>query len=350
MNICMLLNKDFATDYRVFKEAQSLQKAGHNVTVYTFEKNKKSQTIKVNGIRNSITGYNNSLQGKAKAMLLRYSKALTAKADAYHAHDIDTLPYAYLAAKIKAKPLIYDAHELATDVAGISKSKRRKLIKKERRLSKKAKLVITANEFRKQIFQKRYNLKRIIVLENFPNTNTKKEKKDTFTFLYVGVLGKGRSLDKIIQAANQINCRLKIVGYGNQEKQLKKLANNNIEFKGKVTFTQVQEECRKADVGFLLLENTSKNNYYAAPNKIYDYMQGACISIVSNLPGLKAVKQEKVGLTIEPTTENIKKAMQWCINNKQKVKEMQKRSYNLAQKKYNWEQQEHRLIQAYETL
>jgi len=162
-----------------------------------------------------------------------------------------------------------------------------------------------------------------IIKPGFDNKKFYAGKKEPYV-LFVGRLAKQKGLDYLIKAAKELpNIQFKIVGGGEDEKRLKSIAPNNIEFLGFLPEKELTEIYSKAlifclpsvgeTLGFVLLEA----------------MASGC-AIVSTVPldydGIKVkiadLKQLKGG--IRYLIDNPKKAIKMGRNNMKKVKQ------------YNW--------------
>ncbi|HLF05951.1 MAG TPA: glycosyltransferase, partial [Thermoplasmata archaeon] len=160
MRVAMLLLHDMLTpspDIRVQKEAETLSRAGHSVTVFCWDREgghraEESQ----HGFRVVRTGPHPGpaplALAKKVSVFREVSKRLAESAasfapDVVHAHDFETLP---VGAKLKSRlrvPLVYDSHE---DWPALEAMHSRVLSKAtqlaERRLLKKVDRVITIGE------------------------------------------------------------------------------------------------------------------------------------------------------------------------------------------------------------
>jgi len=104
-----------------------------------------------------------------------------------------------------------------------------------------------------------------------------------------------------------------------------------------------------ADWGVLLLENISKNNDYALPNKLFDYIMARLPVVVSNLEEMsRFVNENQVGYVVN--SENDEKVIDVFskINKTTKMKFLP--NIERARKKYNWEEQEKTLLKLYKSL
>src|SRR4030067_1238226 len=115
--ICMIVGNPFVSDSRVLKEARSLTKAGYQVTVYATKKNdlpavEEKDGFVVKRIAKSFSPFKPKIWEYFTEFSPGYKSLIREKADVYHAHDLDTLPIAYLAAKRNKSKTVYDSHEI----------------------------------------------------------------------------------------------------------------------------------------------------------------------------------------------------------------------------------------------
>src|SRR5438034_2916696 len=131
----MFVINSVAADGRVIKEAASLAGEGHDVTVIGMREEAQPRVETIEGfavvrvrrdpVPRAITaaGRPPKTPGSARlaGALLDYYvrafvKARQLRADVYHAHDLVTLPVAWAAARAGGAKLVYDAHELFTEI------------------------------------------------------------------------------------------------------------------------------------------------------------------------------------------------------------------------------------------
>jgi glycosyltransferase involved in cell wall biosynthesis len=88
------------------------------------------------------------------------------------------------------------------------------------------------------------------------------------------------------------------------------------------------------DVGLAFYKNTNLNNYYCAPNKVYDYIQLGMPVITNDYPGLKEiVADNKIGVCISEVSVNQLHAAVKAIKNTQIL------IPNNIRRRYSWEHQ-----------
>ncbi|MDC0270169.1 hypothetical protein OAK94_00535, partial [bacterium] len=75
--------------------------------------------------------------------------------------------------------------------------------------------------------------------------------------------------------------------------------------------TELPKLLKDYHAGFAFYLNTNINNYYCAPNKVYDYLMNGLTVIANNYPGLNQVlEQGKLGVCVdEVTKESIDEAL-----------------------------------------
>jgi glycosyltransferase involved in cell wall biosynthesis len=115
---------------------------------------------------------------------------------------------------------------------------------------------------------------------------------------------------------------------------------------------ELHEYACSADVGVVIYENTSLNNYHAAPNKLYAYLMAGLPMVASDFPGLhEIVVGEGVGAVFDPTSEeSIAAAISGLLADAGTLREMGERARELAETRYNWDVESERLLEAYASL
>jgi len=74
---------------------------------------------------------------------------------------------------------------------------------------------------------------------------------------------------------------------------------DNIRVMPPVAHNDIYSFLENYDVGLAFYKNTNLNNYYCAPNKVYDYIQLGMPVITNNYPGLtEIIGDNKIGVCI----------------------------------------------------
>jgi len=291
-------------------------------------------------------------------------------ADVYHCHDLTTLPAGYIAKRRTGGRLVYDSHELFTELHYISRRERPIFRLLERYLIHRADAVITVNELAARELAKRYGISLPSVVRNCPpiakqsdeqcNSSLRKSLglNDTVPIIvHVGILGRARGSEKLISAIPFLNNGVIVfLGWGAEESELKKLVRkrgleDRVLFAPPVEPDQVVGHISSAQVGVIPILNVSLNHYYATPNKLWECMSAGLPVVSSNFPALKAIVEGyHLGCTCDPEYQrDIANAINWVLADKKRYKEMRMNALKAA-KIFNWENESRKLLEIYRRL
>ncbi len=288
---------------------------------------------------------------------------LVRKVDLIYANDLDTLAPCYFVSKIKNTCLIYDTHELFTEVPELtSRPKIQNIwLKIESTIFPKLKQVITVNDSIAKIYMQQYNVA-VTSVRNVPIydreniiRNTRKElnlRDEDFILIIQGSgLNKDRGIEEAISAMKYCkDCVLLLVGEGDIIPKAKKIVaeqkmESTVRFISRRPYQELMKITRIADLGLLLDKNTSLNQGLALPNKLFDYIHAGIPILSSNLPEIsKIIKQYEVGIflsEIEP--ESI---CETILNYKSNIVLQKQHRINCqnAAEKENWQVEQQKLI------
>lgn len=245
---------------------------------------------------------------------------LFSKYDILHANDLDTLLPNYLAAKVRRKPLVYDSHELYTEVPELSESpiKKKIWLAVESYIFPRLKHVITVNLSIAEIYHKKYG-NNIHVIRNVPENKERKITNRDKMRLELGLptdkvifilQGAGLNIDRggeeLIEAMKHtINSYLLIVGKGDVLEQLKTLVKeyhleSKVRFINRLPYDEMMKYTTAADMGLTLDKDTNLNYRFSLPNKIFDYFAAGIPVMSSNLPEMQRIYRDyNYGIILE---------------------------------------------------
>jgi len=253
--------------------------------------------------------------------------------DILHVCDFDAYFPALLAAKLKHKRVIYDLFDFYGDMIGAPKFLKNIIKRADIFLIQLADGVIVTDDNRiNQI--KGSKPKRLTVIYNTPPDfynkfykNIEDQKKnDIFTLGYIGLIGKGRGYDILIQMVAEIpNTRLILGGISvfEPEENLKKRMEGmlNVDFMGRIfPYEKTLETLSKCDAMFALYDPSTQTHKYSSANKIFESMMLAKPIVVSKNTGMdKIVEKYETGLIVEyGDKEQIKQAILKLIDLKKR--------------------------------
>jgi glycosyltransferase involved in cell wall biosynthesis len=286
------------------------------------------------------------------------------RADIYYANDYDTLLAAFLMSKIWHGVLIYDSHELYSDMLEDSPPIYKRLIEYfEGVLSRKASVVITVNNPIAKILESRYRLSKTPeVVYNTPYYQ--KVDGDSpaptvpYKLLYHGMYLPGRNLDTLVVSMRDVeNFHLYFRGYGTLQETLYNLVQqlgleNKVTFLEQVSMKELVSSAQEYDMGIIPYPGSQKqlNSYYCTPNKIFEYMMAGLALAVSDLPVLREiVKANQVGVVFDPSSPTQMAATLNQIT-QQDLVTMKANSLMAARETFNFDQESTKLIKIYQDL
>lgn len=237
--------------------------------------------------------------------------------DVYLANDLDTLWPNRIVSKIRRKPLVYDTHEIFTEVPELVtqpvKQKIWQLI--EKMIFPQLKHVITVNASIASWYEKRYAI-RPYVVRNMPRKAIQQNLDSTreifrlpidkkIVLLQGAGLNIHRGAEEAVLAMQYLgNVLLLIIGGGDVLHILQQLVEqyhlqDKVRFVDKMPPDQLYSWTRLADLGLTLDKDTNLNYRFSLPNKLFDYIHAGIPVLCSDLPEVRAiVEQYQVGQVI----------------------------------------------------
>ena len=395
MKILMILDNEFPPDVRVEKEAESLIKQGHSVTILSYSFRGLNKTELWKGIRIIRFKINKQLAKKSLGFSLQLpffkwiwqiqvNKIL--KSDQYDVVHIHDLPLCCLIQYIRTRfniPVIADMYEnypflvaeqpyMNTLFARIFLSKKRWLIKEKEWLSKPSAIICVAEEMRQRIITGLFDTLPVILVPNTPSIpelkgsmsdiiNIRERFSGTFNILYVGGIDSVRGIDILIKAAKFLiqfipQFKIIIAGDGKILPEMKQLAKslqleNIITFEGCIAQDKIGSYISGSDV-CVIPHRKSPQTDNSSPNKLFQYFYFKKPVISSNCNSIeKIILTEKCGMIYQDDLpEELAARIKYLYDNPEAGIEMGNRGYLSVVNKYNWESTVTPLLSLYANL
>lgn len=400
--VSMIVWNEFLNDARVMKEAQTLQRAGYQVRVFALHTPGVTQQqavlddgievvrvarsplwkLRKKNLQPAVKAGGESQQSapvkpSLKLLVLRavsrgwthlalLFKMLEYRATVVHSHDVNTLPTAWLAAKLSRARLVYDAHEISTSREGY-KSLRKVVGFVEKQLMPSANGTITTTDARAKYFARAYGVERPLVLQNRPRliesppSNRIREELGLVEpwpiVLYQGGLQQGRGLEKLVRTAQHVpDCYFVLIGGGRLTQPLTQLAQelnlqHKVHFIPTVALAELPSYTASADMGVQPIENTCLNHYTTDSNKLFEYVIAGLPVIATDFPEIRRiVRSNDIGLLVPANNEQ---ALSRTIIQLLEDPALRARFASNARKtaqNLNWESQEKCLVDLYERV
>lgn len=332
----------------------SLQQNGYNVTlVGVLRKSSIKLSSQVFAQKRLKVFFEKGFLFYAEYNLKLFFYLLFAKANAICAIDLDTIIPCYFVSVCKRKKLVYDAHEIFTEMKEVLENKPVLWFwtKVERIFVPKFKLGYTVNKFMQDEFYRRYK-RNYEIVRNIPlNTirNSPLGVRGTF-IIYQGAVNEGRAFEQLIPAMQQVNCELRIYGKGNFFEQTKLLIQqHNVGDKVKLMGAFLPDELNNitptALFGITIFDAEGMNQYYSLANRFFDYAMAGIPQVCVNYPEYKAINDEyNIALLIDNVQpQTIAAAINEMLANKELYEKL-KSNCIAAREKLNWQNEEKKLI------
>lgn len=316
--IAVLVSNDLVHDQRVRKTCEVFLAAGLEVTLVGRKLpdsepiDRPYETHRFEKMRWSAGFlFYLSLQWRLLRYLYRHRKRF----DAVWANDLDTLLPAYLVAKRRRWPLIYDSHEYFTEAAGLTGRPFPKFVwtRLEAWVFPKLRHVFTVNDSIARIYEKKYKVK-VGVVRNMPLLTEAPEPlsrrelglpEGKLLILQGAFMDKDRGVLEAVRAMQFLDdVHLLLVGAGEEWEKAGELSNelgldHRITRLPKQPFERLRQFTASADVGLSLDKAVHFNYLYSLPNKLFDYIHAGTPVLASPLPEVqKVVETYKLGRVI----------------------------------------------------
>jgi glycosyltransferase involved in cell wall biosynthesis len=301
--------------------------------------------------------------------------SLRARGDVIHAHDLDALPFGFLAARRCKARLVYDSHEFCIEqwVQGARPGSFTVplplLARLERFLIRRADAVIAANASYARELSSLYAIPTPMVLRNCGALAP--EGQAAFSLrshlglgpedrivLHTGDLNpKGRALREVVLAFRDLDPKIHLVflGEGSMEPQLRELARREelertVHFLKPVPVANLIPTMREADLGAVLMVADCKSHYLVLPNKLLESIAAGLPVVASDLPEIREiVRGYRIGVLCQPQDpEDIARAIQEALA--PDGYETFKANLKRAQQDLHWEKESQKLTDLYRGL
>jgi len=357
--ICTVIN-DLNYDQRMHRVCTSLVSAGNEVVLVGRVKEKSQPLASQTFQQKRILCMSNSgilMYMEFNIRLLLY--LLFHKFDVVNAVDLDTIMPASIVSRLKNKAMVYDAHELFTEVPEIAN---RPYLKKiwtwiEEKFVPSAKACYTVGESIAKIYTEKYP-QSFSVVRNVP---VRQSTTSAFTgkkiILYQGAINAGRGLKEMIAAMTSLdsNIQLWIVGDGDLYEQIRAaslgtVAKQRIKMWGYVAPAELKEITRQAWIGINLLENNGLSYYYSLANRTFDFIQAGIPAIHMDFPEYATLNEKydfsvlTKDLRIESIVQAVSKLEDPATYNRLKENCL------IAANELCWENEESRLLDIYNSI
>lgn len=367
----VIVSNDLSTDQRVHKTCLTLQKCGYWVVELGRLLPESLPLERPYFVLRKKLHFRSGPLFYAELNIRFFFYLLSANVDLIFANDLDTLPAAFLAAKIRNKKLIYDTHEYFTETPEIT---RRPIIKAIWRFIENNTFpyldnIITVNESIAKLYASQFN-KKIHVSRNIPVTytpnvlKTRKELDLPENKRILILQGTGinieRGAEEAVLAMQYIeNAVLLIIGSGDVFPTLKVMVEkyklqDKVIFKSKMSFNELRQYTLNSDLGLAIDKDSNLNYRFSLPNKLFDFIHSGIPTLSSGLIELKQIIDKyDIGYYIQNhDPKHIAEVINGVFSNEARYNTTKKNTI-IAKEELCWEKEEkvlNSLIEKLETI
>ena len=351
--IIVTVSNDLVTDQRVHKMCCTLIEMGYDLLLIGRKHGSQETLYRDYATKRISMLFHRGFLFYAELNLRLFFLLFFTKKEMLFSNDLDTLIPNYFVAKLQRKELIFDSHELFSEIPEL---KHRKLIKQfwltiERWILPKLTKVITVSDAIKKHYKNLYGIE-AVVIRNLPLEKSVHQQSFPFPtenkniILYQGAVNIGRGIELMIETIKLLdNCVLVIIGTGDiievlKQKVSSQTLENKVRFMGKVLPKDLKQFTPNATIGLSLEEDIGLNYRYALPNKLFDYIQAEVPVIVADLPEMKKlVETYQVGEILwERSPKSLAKLILKVISNNYTI------ALQKAKRELTWTKEKDKLI------
>ena len=281
-----------------------------------------------------------------------------------HAHSLTALPVGVAVKWVTGASLLYDAHELETEIDGIGSTEQKLSRWLEAFCLRWVDQMLTVCDSIADWYVDTYSVRRPFIVRNIPDWSQEQTARSDILrnvhnipegeliYLYQGALFPGRGVEKLLEVFSglELNRHMVFMGYGSLEAQVREAASRlkNVHFQKAVLPDEVAHYTSSADVGFCLIADTCLSFYYSLPNKLFEYLLAGLPLIVNDLPEQRVIVDKYRCGWIAPESKNELADLIESID--RKSLDQKRQGVSLSRQDFSWDAEAEILRGAYSAV
>ncbi len=366
--IIVSVSNDLVTDQRIKKVCRTLYDEGYDILLIGRQLPNSLPLERPYRTHRFKLLFNKKVWFFAELNIRLFFKLLTTKTDILLANDLDTLLPNFLVSKIKGKKLVYDSHELFTEVPELQNRPwvKNTWLSIERFIFPKLKNVITVNQVIADIYTEKYGVPVNVIRNITPKLHLKPIDKTwaesikggkKMLILQGSGINKDRGAEEAVQMMSYLeHTLLVIIGGGDVFETLKQMRldlalEDKILILDKMPHDELLQYTQIADLGLSLDKGSNLNYEYSLPNKIFDYIQCHVPLMVSNRKVVaKIIADNDIGVVFKShDPKQMAEVVKTALNNEHDYQRW-KTNLKKASETYRWEHEAKTLRYIYSHL
>lgn len=317
-------------DSRVLKETAAIDRAGmfdrvlvlgltdemHGVERREGGRTTREFSLRTRGLPRNLAGQSIKF-AEWRSRILRACRGLPI--GVVHCHDLLPLPVAVRIKRQTGAKLIYDAHELETERAGLQGLRRRLAQRTERRMMRHVDAIVTVSPSIVDWYRDRHPGVEVVLVRNVPERVPVNETAeplrdrlgvpdDAALFISIGGFSRGRGIERALCAFADDSVRHHVVfmGFGPLAGEIDAAAAGcaRIHRIPPVASGDVIRVAAGADVGLSLIDDICLSYRFCLPNKLFECLVAGLPVLCSDLPDQgELVARYRCGWTIPASAE-----------------------------------------------
>jgi glycosyltransferase involved in cell wall biosynthesis len=385
VKVCMHVLGKVRTDVRVMREATALVEAGFSVSIIDVEGERSVpdeeniHDVCVKHIMSSSwfvsTRFKPWFLIKFLAMILwSIVRLVRVPADIYHAQDQRALPACFIAALLRRKSLVFDAHELPLSDSTLKRWQRLHALSTRFLVSVLPRCagIITVSSPIAQEICTHYRVPAVSLVRNVPAYQAVPRSdilrhhlgvsQNVRIALYQGGMQPNRGLDRLVRAAPFLGPDILIVMLGETagetQLQLKALiasegVTDRVKLLPPVPYEELLEWTASADIGLIIYSpDDSLNVRMCLPNKLFEYLMAGLPVLASELDAVvDVIKTYDVGqVTYSLSPADVGVAITAMLADPIALADMRRHALEAARQEFCWEKEKLQLLLFYQNI
>jgi glycosyltransferase involved in cell wall biosynthesis len=361
-------------DSRILKETAAIDRAGmfdrvlvlgltdemHGVERREGGRTTREFSLRTRGLPRNLAGQSIKF-AEWRSRILRACRGLPI--GVVHCHDLLPLPVAVRIKRDTGAKLIYDAHELETERAGLRGLRRRLAQRTERRMMRHVDAIVTVSPSIVDWYRNRHPGVEVVLVRNVPERVPVNETAeplrdrlgvpdDAALFISIGGFSRGRGIERALCAFADDSVRHHVVfmGFGPLAGEIDAAAAGcaRIHRIPPVSPDEVVWFAAGADVGLSLTEDSCLNHRFCLPNKVFESLVAGVPVLCSDLPDqANLIRGYGAGWTVGASIEAlVRRLTEISIDDARRIRsDLRDRVAELG-----WDREAERLVDLYRRL
>ena len=366
------------------REATALAEVGYDVTVVDLEPDRsRPRQEDADGVHlHHLVVPSYFVQARFKPwFLVKLARVLArgalvvscSAADAYHAHDYMALPACYVAARLRHKPLVFDAHELPFVQPQLTRWRRLCALgtRALRTMAPRCAAVITVSAPIARELRRTFGGPEPVLVRNVPEYQPPAQASDelrrrldlppsTHIALYQGALSANRSLDVLVRAGRYLGSNQVIVllGDGPLKGTLEQLivaegVGDRVKLVPAVPYHELLAYTASADLGLIVYRGSyAPDVQFCLPNKLFEYLMAGLPVLASPLDAVAELLAHYDAGMVVPSLEPevVAQAIGALLGDEQRRVQLRHHALAAATTDLRWDVECRQLTALYERL